>query len=198
MPIRNTIKEYDAPAYYHIYNRGTWKHTIFRDDEDRQKFLSLLARYLGHEESSSPRGYVYVTYDVELLAYCLMGNHFHLFIYQPSDERAISKFMQSVLTAYTMYFNRKHGTEGRLFQSTFKASRITKDAYFDHITRYIHMNPHDYLSYQWSSLPAYIGKSHPAWLTPERVRTMSPERYIQFLSNYRARRDELKHLLADR
>lgn len=197
MPIRNTIKEYDAPAYYHIYNRGAGRHTIFKDNEDNQKFLSLLSRYLGHEKPSNAHGYKYTTYDLELLAYCLMGNHFHLFVYQPSDERTISKYMQSVLTAYTMYFNRKYHTEGRLFQSVFKASRITSEAHFDHITRYIHMNPKKYAHYQWSSLSAYLGSPCPPWLTPGRVMTMSPESYLRFLDGYKQRRDDLKRLLAD-
>lgn len=199
MPIRNTIKQYDAPAYYHVYSRGASGGAIFKDTADNQKFLSLLARYVGYGQSSNRHGYCYPTYGIEILAYCLMGNHFHLFIYQPDDVMAMSKFMQSVLTAYTMYFNRKYKRQGRLFQSTFKAAHITNDAYFAHITRYIHMNPRDYDRYRWSSLPAYVGGSCAPWLRPERARTMSPTQYQHFLDTYAPRKDELrrlKHLLA--
>lgn len=197
MPIRNTVKQYDVPAYYHIYNRGTDGRQIFKDDVDNQKFLSLLARYTGYATPTNTHGYTYATYDVELLAYCLMGNHFHLFAYQASDVMAISKFMGSVLTAYTMYFNRKYKRHGRLFQSTFKAARITDDAYFAHITRYIHMNPRDYLHYEWSSLGAYLGGEYAPWLKPGRAVAMRPDQYRHFLESYSARRDELKRLLAD-
>ena len=202
MPIRNTAKEYDAPAYYHIYNRGAGNETIFLDDQDRFKFLSLLARHLDPNDTAKKTdGSEYDKYDIELLAYCMMGNHFHLLVYQESDPQAITQLMRSVATAYTMYFNRKYKRYGHLFQSIFKASRITDEAYFIHITRYIHMNPRSYLRYQWSSIGYYLGSEAPLWLHPERVNTMSPHQYREFLESYEGKREELellKNELADR
>jgi REP element-mobilizing transposase RayT len=192
MPIRNTTKLYDAPAYYHVYNRGAGNQTIFRDDGDRQKFLSIFARHLDpDDESIKSDGVPYEKYAVELVAYCLMGNHFHLLLYQEDDLQAITKLMRSVSTAYSMYFNYKYRQHGHVFQSIFKAAKITDEVYLLHITRYIHMNPRSYLSYKWSSIAYYQGKKPPAWVSAEKVNTMSPRQYREFLESYEGKKAEL-------
>lgn len=200
MPIRNTIKQYDAPAFYHVYNRGAGNLQIFLDDQDRGKFLSLFARHLDpspDETIKKTNGTEYDRYDIELVAYCLMGNHFHLLVFQESDPQAITKLMRSVATAYTMYFNRKYKRHGHLFQSVFKASRITDESYLLHITRYIHMNPRNYLRYSWSSIAYFLGHQAPDWLHPERVNDMTPHRYREFLREYESKRAELELLKDD-
>lgn len=73
-----------------------------------------------------------------------MPNHFHLIIKEKtdsSDKSSVSKFMQKLLTAYTMYFNIKNDRSGALFQGTFKAKHIDKDEYFQYLISYIHLNP---------------------------------------------------------
>lgn len=200
MPIRNTIKHYDAPAYYHVYNRGAGEGDVFLDDQDRHKFLSLIARHLDPANlDRKTDGSEYDTYDIELVAYCLMSNHFHLLVFQENEPVATTQLMRSVATAYTMYFNRKYKRHGHLFQSVFKASHIRNEAYLAHITRYIHMNPRSYLRYKWSSLVYYLGAPPPAWLHPERVNDLSPAEYAQFLKDYEGKKAEmelLKELLA--
>jgi REP element-mobilizing transposase RayT len=200
MPCKNTIRYYDAPAYYHVYNRGAGKRDIFLDDQDRAKFLSLLARHLDPDDTSvRGDGCAYVKYDIKLAAYCLMSNHFHLLVFQQSDHTAITSLMKSVLTAYTMYFNLRYKGSGHLFQGVFKAARITDEAYLLHITRYIHMNPRYYLKYKWSSVGVYLGDTPPRWLHPDLVDPLSPAQYRQFLASYEGRKTELqylKHLLA--
>ena len=195
MPIKNTIKVYDAPAFYHIYNRGAGNQVIFRDDQDRNKFLSIIARHLDPDETTTKTdGCEYEKYDIELVAYCLMGNHFHLLVFQESDPGALTQMMRSVATAYTMYFNRKYKQFGHLFQSAFKASLITNDAYLLHITRYIHMNPRNYLRYRWSSISAYLGEEAPSWLHPERINNMPTSEYRMFLQSYEGKKAELELL----
>ena len=195
MPIKNTIKVYDAPAFYHIYNRGAGNQVIFRDDQDRNKFLSIIARHLDPDETTTKTdGCEYEKYDIELVAYCLMGNHFHLLVFQESDPGALTQMMRSVATAYTMYFNRKYKQFGHLFQSAFKASLITNDAYLLHITRYIHMNPRNYLRYRWSSISAYLGEEAPSWLHPERINNMPTSEYKMFLQSYEGKKAELELL----
>lgn len=195
MPIKNTIKVYDAPAFYHIYNRGAGNQVIFRDDQDRNKFLSIIARHLDPDETTTKTdGCEYEKYDIELVAYCLMGNHFHLLVFQESDPGALTQMMRSVATAYTMYFNRKYKQFGHLFQSAFKASLITNDAYLLHITRYIHMNPRNYLRYQWSSISVYLGEEAPGWLHPERINNMPTSEYKMFLQSYEGKKAELELL----
>lgn len=201
MPIKNTVKIYASPAYYHVYNRGAGGQPIFIDDMDRRKFLSLIARHLVDDVANRRTdGAPYPVYDLEVLAYCLMGNHFHFLIYQPNDSQALTKFMRSVSTAYTMYFNRKYKRSGHLFQSIFKAAHIFSDQYLLHISRYIHMNPRSYLNYPWSSLKYYLGEPAPEWLCPERVNDMQPKAYREFLADYEGKKAELeriKHQLAD-
>lgn len=181
------MREYDAPAYYHVYNRGSGERFIFRDAIDRHKFLSLLQRYLSNNSDFD----AYPTFDMELLAFCVMGNHYHLLLFQEYDSSTISQLMRSVSTAYSMYFNLRHKTHGHVFQSVFKASRITNDTYLAHISRYIHMNPETYKTYKWSSLPYYLGRESADWIKPERILDMSPKDYLAFLEDYEDRKQTL-------
>ncbi|MFZ1361289.1 MAG: transposase [Candidatus Saccharimonadales bacterium] len=195
MPSKNAVREYDIRTYYHVYNRGASKQSIFLDDQDKINFLSLLQRHLDPDDTSRRSdGLPYPIFDIELLAYCLMGNHFHLLLYQNEDTAAISNFMKSIDTAYTMYFNKKYRASGHLFQGPFKSARITDEAYLLHITRYIHMNPRYYQRYRWSSISAYLGKAAPAWLKIERIADMRPAEYRNFLADYESRKAELELL----
>lgn len=197
MPIKNTTKIYAAPAYYHVYSRGVGDLPIFLDDQDKNKFLSLFARHLDPNDTARKTGGdEYPKYDIELVAYCLMGNHFHLLLFQENDPTAMTQLMRSVATAYTMYFNRRYKKHGHLFQSVFKASHIQEEAYLLHITRYIHMNPRSYLRYKWSSLSYYFGAEAPVWLKAGRVNEMSPAAYRQFLVEYEGKKAELELLKA--
>lgn len=196
MPIRNVNKEYVAESYYHIYNRGVNKANIFQDRRDYLCFLSLLKRYLGKEPFRRKDHMIYPNFhnQVELLAYCLMPNHFHLFIYQREAE-VIKNLMKSLGVSYSMYFNKRHKRVGPLFQQTYKAVRITDDSQLIHISRYIHMNPEKYRSYEWTSLAYYLGSHQAAWLRPDRVKELFEDNdYTQFLSEYEGRRAELKSL----
>lgn len=169
MPSRNTVKQYDTNSYYHVYNRAVGGQKLFRDSADKRKFLSLVERYATSKDDRDDAEKSYPEYEIEINAYCLMGNHFHMLIYQMSDIDALSGLMKSVSTAYSMYFNKKYKSHGHVFQSIFKASRIQDEAYLLHITRYIHMNPRIYMTYRWSSIGAYIGEKHAEWLKSERT-----------------------------
>lgn len=194
MPSRNTVKQYESPAFYHVYNRGAGGQPIYRDAADRRKFLEILERHLSpsyltrHPETS------YKVYDVELVAFCLMKNHFHLLLYQEDDPDSVSRLMRSVATAYTMYFNRKYKSQGHLFQSIFRASRISSGSYLTHISRYIHLNPQTYRTYKWSSLPYYLERVDDDWVHPERVLAMSSVKYEEFLEDYEDRHQLLQEI----
>ena len=157
MPAKNTIKQYLGNGYYHIYNRGVEKRVIFQDNQDYNVFLKYLAEYLSPKDevglknqladpslNSKERdrllkllGLNNFFLEVTLLAYCLMPNHFHLFIKQ-RNSTSIDKFMQSLLTIYSLYFNRKYQRVGTLFQSAYKALLISSEDQYLHLTRYIH------------------------------------------------------------
>jgi putative transposase len=145
---RQTILARDE--FYHIYNRGTDKRKIFSSQKDYERFLALLylcnnsetVHLSNHQGStlpkllSMPRGAPLV----HLCAYCLMPNHFHL-ILQEIDDGGISRFMQKLITAYTMYFNKLHERSGALFQGRFKATHAKDDGYLTYLISYIHLNP---------------------------------------------------------
>lgn len=196
MPGRNIVKDYVPESYYHIYNRGTNKHNIFLDRQDRLVFLGLLKRYLGDETEKKPNREPYANYagQIELLAYCLMNNHFHFFVYQKSPT-AITDLMKSMSVAYGMYFNRRYKRVGAVFQQRYKAVRIINDGQLLHISRYIHMNPQNYKTYEWSSLPYYVKNKSASWVKPQRVLELfETDSYLEFLQEYDSRREELNQL----
>lgn len=199
MPGRNIVKKYDVNAYYHVYTRGVDKQPIFRSEEDFEVFLSLLKRYLSPERSKTPFRTLYKNYstDVTLIAYALMKNHVHLFLYQHEDIAGISNFMRSLLTSYSMYFNRKYDRVGPLFQSRYLASRITNDAYFHHISRYIHRNPAKWRNAEYTSLRYFLGEATADWIHPEQVLDMSADKYLEFVEDFEPKDDDLSWHLAN-
>lgn len=166
MPSRNTLKEFQEKAYYHVYNRGVEKRNIFLDDQDYLIFLGLLKKYLAgesHNKKTNRHSFKTVGNKVKLLAYCLMPNHFHLLFYQ-IDEDGITLLMRRVMTGYVMYFNQKYQRVGSLFQGRYKASLINRDSYLDHISRYIHLNPKNFRAWPYSSYTYYVGNKKAKWL----------------------------------
>ena len=187
MPSRNVIKDYVEDSYYHVYNRGVRKQPIFLDDQDYGVFLGLLKRYLSQSTPKQLNHSNYPSYrgQVELLTYCLMPNHFHLLIYQ-KDKNGMKQLLKSVSVSYSMYFNKRYKHVGALFQQRYRAVRIVSDPQLLHISRYIHLNPDDYRSWEWSSVGYYLGKKHADWVNPRRILELygSVDKYVAFLNEY--------------
>jgi REP element-mobilizing transposase RayT len=196
MPSKNSERIDTAETFYHVYNRGVNKQLIFRDKRDYAVFFSLLKRYLGDDTQTDQSGRKYPNYsqEVELLAVCLMPNHYHLLFYQ-IEQGALSKLMSSISTAYVAYFNKRYSRVGHLFQGRFKASRIIDDKYLLHISRYIHLNPKQD-DWEYTSLPYFMGKQQAEWIKPQRILGMFDglEDYKQFLSDYKAYKDSLDQI----
>jgi putative transposase len=195
MPSRNTLKEFAPQQYYHLYNRGVEKRPIFLDDQDYLVFLGLLKRYLSGENHNKNNRHTFslLTDKVQLLAYCLMPNHFHLLLYQESED-GITQLMRRVSTGYVMYFNNRYQRVGGLFQGRYKASLINKDAYLHHISRYIHLNPSNYQSYKFSSLQYYMGKKQASWVQTKPILDLfegDMQQYRQFLADYQEAKREI-------
>ncbi len=185
MPAKNSIKIYTENGYYHIYNRGVEKRIIFLDKQDYSVFLSYLKSYLLLKDekslyerlsdpsiSSRERDKILKLLrlnnfykEITLLAYCLMPNHFHFFVKQ-KNLGSIDKFMNSLATRYTMYFNRKYKRVGSLCQGVYKAVLVTNESQFLHLSRYIHKQA---LPSQPSSYSDYLGRSKTLWVNPEEV-----------------------------
>lgn len=192
-----------SDSFYHVYARGHSRSEIFLDDEDYAAFLNLFKRYLSKEQQKSPMGISYPhLYDkLELLCFCLMPNHFHLLLYQ-RDAGSMPAFMRGVMTSYSRYFNQKYHRSGALFETSYKASRISNESYFQHISRYIHLNRKNWEHSPYSSIDFYTGRRQAEWLRPGRILNSfsSAEDYRQFLSDYEENKqilDELKHELAN-
>lgn len=177
MPAKNVLKTYASGGYYHIYNRGVDKGLIFRKDQDYKTFLSYLKIYLSLQGDSlkvAPsrklRNYFG---EIGLLCYCLMPNHFHLFVQQKSNH-GIDHFMRSLATKYVRYFNTHYHRLGPLFQDTYKAVQIQSDIQFIYLSKYIHRNPlglspyKEYprrlIEYPYSSYGNYLNNFLQSWV----------------------------------
>ena len=133
-------------------NRGVNHQAIFFDDADRVEFGRRLADIHGH-------------FGVETLAYCLMGNHYHLLLRTPTG--GLSAAMHRLASLYSRHTNDRVSRDGPLFRSRFHSILVTTDAYLLTATRYIHRNPIDlqgvksFSDYRWSSYRTYIGERRP-------------------------------------
>jgi len=142
--------------FYHIYNRGNDKRSIFLDNNDKKRFIKLLIlcnslkpvkiadlslgvtlRNLKNDENL-----------VDIGAYCLMPNHFHLLV-KERMENGISIFMKKLSTGYSMYFNKKNERTGKLFEGVFKATHVDNDEYLKYLFAYIHLNPVKLIDPEW-------------------------------------------------
>lgn len=188
---------------YHIYNRGVEKRPVFLEKNNYLRFsgnlfdfnntVSVLpsnVRFMLRKPATANTDNLIHCLEVqllnsvmkrkplvEILAFCLLPNHFHLLLRQLTDG-GIVKFMQKLGTGYTNYFNQKYDRVGSLFQGRFKATLIQKESHFLYMPYYIHLNPLDLIepqwregkinnvskaikfleNYRWSSFQDYIGK----------------------------------------
>jgi len=148
-------------AIYHVTCRmlGDAKSELFLDDSDRKRFIERLSERVEQ-------------YNIRLYMFVLMKNHTHMVFETP--EGNCSKFMQSLSTAYTVYYNLRHNRHGHLFDGRYKAKLVDGDEYLLALSRYVHLNPvkvsgvknkpveekiRFLREYPWSSYPGYIFKS---------------------------------------
>ena len=143
-------------AIYHVTSRGDRRELIYRDDVDRVAHLEVIAQAMSR-------------FDAEVLAYCLMGNHYHLVVH--TRQANLSRLMRHVNGVYTQTFNRRHGVVGHLFQGRFKAILVDRDAYLLALCRYVERNPvaaglvQQPADWVWSSCRAHVGQvPTPEWL----------------------------------
>ena len=152
--------------FYHIYNRGTEKRKIFLSNADRDRFLTLLylangskpVRLENIRRNEQGRTLLKAAFEVDrgeplvdIAAYCLMPNHFHLLLRQ-RDESGISSFLQKLLTGYTMYFNLKNDRSGTLFEGRSKSKHAGEDTYLKYLISYIHLNPIKLVEPRWKEI----------------------------------------------
>ena len=149
---------FTAGEYYHIYNRGIDKRAIFFSDGDWNYFQRLL--YLrndagGHLRPERCKDTPLRELDIErplvnIQAYVLMPNHFHLLVSE-AEPGGISTYMRRLLTSYSMHMNKKYDRSGPLMCRPFRAKHVDHDEYLRWVISYIHLNPLELHDPSWKS-----------------------------------------------
>jgi REP element-mobilizing transposase RayT len=124
----NKERNYYKNTYHHLYNRGANKAVVFFDRENYLYFLKRMNFYANK-------------YKIKILAYCLMQNHFHIFVKQTTNEIPISVFLSSLLNSYVKSINKRHALSGTLFEGKTKSKQIEDEGYFSWVIKYILENP---------------------------------------------------------
>lgn len=210
--------------YYHIFNRGVEKRPTFTtkreferaiDSINFYRFGELPIRYskylvLDREKKAEFLKNLDLTnLQVEIIAFCIMGNHFHILLKQLKDG-GIAKFMAKFTNSYTKYFNTKHQRVGPLFQGVFKAVHIETDEQLLHLSRYIHLNPvtsfrvkfEDLDSYMWSSYPEYLGLVNRGIVNPTVVldffqKRSDYQKFVLDFADYQKQIQLIEHLIIE-
>ncbi|MDP2676647.1 MAG: transposase [bacterium] len=181
MPHRSEVI---APfEHYHIFNRGVRKENIFLETDDYIRILFLILylqvpipfRNIGRfVDLYKKRGYflprsevdeVLENREVELCAFSLMPNHYHLLVHE-LKENGISSYLQRVQVAYAMYFNKKYRKSGYVFQGRFQSVHVQRDRQLSYLSAYIHLNARELkkwknkeAAYPWSSYQDVVYKN---------------------------------------
>jgi putative transposase len=202
-----------AGEFFHLYNRGVDKRTIYLDSYDHRRFVELM--YLCnsstainmrdiHRDNSSVFEFETGEPLVAIGAYCLMPNHFHI-LATPLVEGGLTKFMGKLGTGYSMYFNKKYKRTGALFQGRFKSEHASTDEYLKYLYSYIHLNPVKLIdstwkekgikdaaksfdfaaSFQYSSLSDYLGQKR------EEGKIIDPKPFPEYFATQNDIKNEL-------
>ena len=135
---------------YHVLNRGNGKQEVFHKAKDYEAFLDLL------KEAKT-------RYSVEMFAYCLMPNHFHL-VLRPYHADELSKFMHWLTTSHVRRYHRHYGTTGHVWGGRYKSFIIQDGRYLLMVMRYVEGNPvmanlvNSAKDWLWSSHRGRIGE----------------------------------------
>ncbi len=206
--------------FYHVYNRGTEKRTIFLDTTDYKRFIELL--YLSNSRDPIDVRYIrrmhnsVFDYDrgeplVHVGAYCLMPNHFHILL-TPAVENGVEKFMLKLGTGYSMYFNNRHERRGALYQGKFKSQHANIDTYLKYLFAYIHLNPVKLIQSDWKNvgirsvdatkkfLDEYKYSSFQDWFgkVREESKILLPEKFPEYFGTKKEIDDEMLEWLTYR
>ncbi len=166
--------DFEPGGYYHIYNRGANRQSIFREERNYPYLLRLLKQVL-------PECHITV------VAYCLLPNHYHWLLRQNSDI-PISKAVGRVWGSYSQAFNKAYEHTGTLFEGPFKALQVTTEDYLLRLCRYIHRNPvhHGFVAepedWPYSNYPEWIEQRPGTLVDRKLVREhfSTPQMYVEF------------------
>jgi len=163
-------------AYHHVMNRGIKGENIFGDKRAKAYFLSIL-----DEKSEKQR--------IRIFGYCIMRNHYHIVLQNSSGK--LSEFMKQLNGQYGIYYRKRMGGKGYVFQGRFESTLIQDDRYMEMAILYVLLNPvrkgivRDPWNYEWSSIRQYFARTKPSFIDTELVEELFKEKRI------------LKHLLVE-
>ncbi|MCB0098113.1 MAG: transposase [Caldilineaceae bacterium] len=178
-------------AYYHIYNRGARRRSIFRTEENYLYLLRLIKA-------------VAAECQITMIAYSLLPNHYHWLVRQDGAMPA-QLLPQRVFGSYTRAFNNVYRESGTLFEGRFQAKLVDSDEYLRHLCRYIHINPvkHGFAIapelWPYSNYAEWIGTRSGTLVNRTFVVTHFPAagQYQRFVLDYLAGRDQMPGGLSD-
>lgn len=200
MPAQHLHREKGDGIYLHVFNKGIENRIIFRDEADFAVFICFLEGYLSVPKDAEstkkefsihgrtfrgvphqPKNYLG---KVELLAYNLQPDHFHLLLHQIT-QNSLQGFIRSLCTRYSMYFNRKYKHTGALFEGPYKSVQI-KDEELLLLTRYLHKTG-DYSTYS-----EYLKLKDTPWVSTKIVLSMKKGEgnYQDYVEKYEPDREE--------
>lgn len=212
---------------YHILNRGNAATPIYKSKKDYFMFTEAFCYYqhacppfkfskfktlnLNQKNSILKELNSKKNYQIEIIAYCLMPNHYHFLVKQIKDNGVLN-FMRLLTDSYSHYFNIKYERRGSLFEGRFKAIRIENETQLLHLSRYIHLNPYssfvvrnikELFSYPFSSFPEYLNPTQSSICFKSLVMAQfkTPKDYQQFVvdqADYQRNLDKIKHQLFEK
>ena len=208
---------------YHIFNRGIERRSMFQGINDLNRAMELISFYNHKTIPIRYSQFLQLSVEnrkemlkrfskserlVDILAFCLMPNHFH-FLFRQKTDNGISIFISNFTNSFTKYFNTKYQRIGPLFEGIFKAVFIESDEQLIHLTRCIHLNPvvssiikdNDLVKYKWSSYSDYLFQNNESKVIVDKDTVLSffknSEQYNEFVIDqidYGRKLDKIKHL----
>src|SRR3989344_499221 len=216
---RSTVLANDQ--FYHIFNRGVEKRTIFEYKRDYERAINTIkfyrfknlplkfSKFLIKPKENKFELYKKIEKNgelIEIIAYCLIPNHFHLLVKQ-LQENGISKALSNFTNSYAKYFNTRNNRNGPLFQGIFKAVRVESNEQLLHLSRYIHLNPvvsfvikeENFEDFAWSSLKEYLNNSIEGFCKKDYIldQFKSINEYKKFIKDhisFAKEHEKIKHL----
>ncbi len=175
---RKDTLTWQAGNYYHIYNRGTERATIFREETNFLFTISKIKQYSG-------------SYNLAMIAYCLLPNHYHFLVRQDGEAPA-GNLPQMVFNSYTKAYNKMYSHSGTLFEGRFRAKNIQTKSHLLHLCRYIHGNPvkhgmvADPADWPYSNYLEWIGEREGTLVDRDFIENQfsNAEEYRKFLFQY--------------
>ena len=189
MPYRKVV--FEPGGYYHVFNRGHNYQPIFFERENYVYFLRQLRLHLGSDV-------------MDVIAYCLMPNHYHLMVCLRTDK--LSNPMQRFGLSYAKAINERFGRVGSLFQGPFKAIKVDREEYLQHLSAYIHLNPlvaglvSRAEDWEFSSYPEFLGVREGTLPKPGVVLSAfsGGAEYRRFVESYvQSKSGDIEHLIIE-